>query len=78
MTRIRTRPRPPWHETATTDGRRPIVVAETPQSLLVRLKGTRRTFAVPWPVIWLRACEIAAGVSVRRHSRIRRGALAGI
>jgi hypothetical protein len=61
LTRIRYRSKPVWHETGLIDASgRPYCVAETPASLLVRLKGTRQVLALPWSLAYLKAAWLEA------------------
>jgi len=74
-----------WHETGLVDSHsgRPYLVAESPASLLIRLKGTRQVLSLPWNIAYLRAATLAAAmirlnkINKRRKNRaVRRGSLA--
>jgi hypothetical protein len=78
MTRMKLKAHPTWHETGCLDrqSKRPILAAEEPQCLLLRLKGTRQILRLPWNTAWTRAAWIAGGVALQercRRRRIRRG-----
>jgi hypothetical protein len=60
MTTIRWKASPVWHETAMHERGRPILVAESPGQLLVRLKGTRQVLGIPWTLVYLRAAQMQA------------------
>ena len=70
MTQIKFKSKPTWHETGVVDrsSGRPILVAESPVSLLVRLKGTRQVLKVPWEMAYLRAAYAEAD-RLRREKR---------
>lgn len=62
MTAIKFKQKPRWRETAVVDSmtRRLIVVACEPQSILLRLKGTRQVLRVPFGVAFLRGAMLEA------------------
>lgn len=72
MTQIRFNPKPRWRESnvITRDrGRiRQILVAAEPDSLLIRLKGTRGVLRLPYGVAYTRAAVLAAD-QVRRDRK---------
>lgn len=76
MTTIRYREKPVWHETGATVQGAPVLAAEQPESLLLRLKGTRQTLALPWANAYLRAAQLQADANVsRKRHTVRRGVL---
>jgi hypothetical protein len=79
MTRIKYKSKPTWHECGVIDRMtgRVFVVAESPASLLIRLKGTRMVLELPWGMAYLRAATLKASLlsiqKVNRRRAIKRG-----
>lgn len=62
MTKIKQRFVPVWHETSYAERGRPILVAETPINLLLRLKGTREVLELAWGQAYLKAAQNKAAL----------------
>jgi hypothetical protein len=75
MTCIRYRNKPVWHETRTLYMGRPILIAETPSNLLMRLKGTRQILELPHATAYLRAATLKAS-SLALHKIDKKKAIA--
>lgn len=76
MTKIKYRDKPVWHETGETFENSSVLVAEEPDALLLRLKGTRQTLRLPWRQAYIKAAFLAADLNVaRRKTQVRRGVL---
>lgn len=79
MTKIKYRSRPVWHETGLIDrmSGRMYVVAESPASLLIRLKGTRTILDLPWSMAFLRAAQLKVALAnlnkVNKKRSVSRG-----
>ncbi len=76
MTKIPHRDNPVYHETRLLQDGRAIIVAETPNALLLRLKGTRQVLSLPWSKAFLVAATMEADLHrIHRKMPVRRGAL---
>jgi hypothetical protein len=83
MTAMKYRSKPVWHQSGTADSQsgRPILAAESPSYLLVRLKGTRQVLRLPWSLVYLRAAvaEVATQrlMKINKRRAIKRGHVIG-
>ncbi len=79
MTRCRPFGKHVYHQTDSRCEGRPLLVAETADALLLRLKGCREVLALPWSIAHIKAAYLAADHKKQqqhRKSSIKRGILA--
>ena len=73
MTSIRYRAKPLWRESSMHEKGRPILIAETPCNLLIRLKGLRQVMALPYGLLYTWASQVEAE-RVRKQKKAEREA----
>lgn len=72
MTKIKYKIKPTWRETGMDYDGRPMLIAQTPSNILLRLKGTRQVLELPYSIAYLRAAQITCNLLQLERARNRK------